>query len=332
MAVSENVITNNTENSAVLPSLCEVVFERRFNIGLTLDTSLGEFKSFLESHGKYIHSFFFSPPLGPAFQTRNIVDRQFRSASKEKLFWDMLALARSHGIKLEVLFNSVNLHDEDIEETGRLFEEHGISPDCVCFMEKYSSAVYKTFKGKEYVLSFNNGHVTPKNFDELIERINIDTVVLGGESIRDNALFSHIKSKGKKIILLLNNGCSFHCMTCNNGAALCKKVFDENRKKHSVEYLYALQSIFPSEIRDGTVDESLIDLFKISNRSSNISFTKGAMDSYITGNVKKYLRFNKTHYAYWGRLGHFWKHFPFMRLKKIVAYKEEILGHKIDVR
>ncbi len=307
-------------------------FEKKFNVGLTLDTNVKEFTTFLKDYGKYIYSFFFSLPLGSAFQTRNAVNRQFAFKKKEKLFWQMLNAIKEHDIRLELLFNTATLAEEDIIASKNLLEERGVKIDSVCFLLAHYQAVAKHFPDCEYVFSYNNGDICKTQFEKIISTTKVDTFVIGGAYIRDNAFFKQVKESGKKIIHLINNGCSFHCATCPiGGRKACKALFDKNRKTHSVEYLYALQSVFPCELRDGTIECEYIDLFKISNRSSNIKYTKGVIDSYVSGKVKKYVRFNKFNYAYWGRLGHFWNYFPFMRLKKIIAFKKEILGHDINV-
>lgn len=140
-------------------------------------------------------------------------------------------------------------------------------------------------------------------------------------------MFSYLHEQGKQTYLLLNNGCSFNCGTCNNVLSVCERSFLKNLEKHTVEYLYALQSIFPHELRDGTIDPTHICCFKISNRSSDLKFLRGVMDSYITGRVDDYVHADKNNYAFWGRAGYFWKYYSTMDLRKIRKYKEEIL-HK----
>ena len=106
------------------------------------------------------------------------------------------------------------------------------------------------------------------------------------------------------------------------------KTYQQNRKKHSVEYLYALQSILPNELFDGTIDLSSIDLLKFSNRTSSIDYTRKGLDSYISGNMLKYVR-NRRNYSLYARMQGFWRYFLFLRLRKIKEYKEEILGHSV---
>ncbi len=312
-------------------SVNDISWERRFNVGLTLDTNLKEFTNFLDRYGKNIYSFFFSTPIQCNLHSRDKISRQFSSEKKEKLFWEMLKIIKQYGIRLEVLFNMPNIGEDDVVACKKTLDEHKVVVDSVCFMEDCHDAVVKHFPNAEYVWSYNNGHFSEQAFEKVVTEKKYDTYVLGGANIRNNEFFGKVKGADKKIILLINNGCTFYCPRCSNKDGHCKKIFKKNLEKHSVEYLYALQSVFPNELIDGTIDSSLIDYFKISNRSSDIKYTKAVMDSYMSNKVKKYIRFNKSRYSYWGRLGNFWKYFYFFRLGKIKKYKEEILGHPINV-
>ena len=306
-------------------------FEKKFNIGLTLDTNIREFDEFLERYHRYIKSVYFSLPLGWRFHTRLVIAGQLLLPHKKKLFWQMLNKLQEYCIELELFFNTIFLNDRLIEKASNLLAKHNVSVDSVCFLGKYYQAVTKWFPGKKYIWSFNNGLRSTTEFDEAIANYQIDTVVLGSNFIRNNAFFRHVKELGKEVILLLNNGCSFNCATCNNTASSCQGAFDNNLTKHSVEYLYALQSIFPDELYDGTIDVDHVDCFKLSNRGNKLAFTQNAMDSYINRQVRCYLAKDCKSYAYWGRAGFFWKYFSTMDLDKIVEYKHEILHHPLDV-
>ena len=300
-------------------------FSKKFNIGLTLDTSLGEFKSFLDEYHPYIHSFYFSPPISRFFHTRTVVANEFLIPGKKRQFWRMLELIKEKGIELELLLNTLRLDDELIKKASEELSSHGIEIDSVCFIRGYYDSVLKYFPDKKYILSFNNGYQKKSEIDAVIEECKVDTFVLGSLFIRNNSFFSYLNERGKEVYLLLNNACSFNCETCNNVQSVCDKAFIENRKTHSVEYLYALQSIFPYELTDGTIDTEKVKCFKISNRSSNLKFIRGALDSYIGGEVRKYVMKDKNNYAFWGRAGFFWRHFKSMDLDVILSEKEKIL-------
>ena len=302
-------------------------FTKKFNIGLSLETGYGEFAAFLEQYHPYIHSFYFSPPVDPRFHTRTKVAQAFWLPGKKRQFWKMLELAKSYGIELELLFNTLRLDRELVGKAAQVLAEHEIEVDSVCFIDRYYEAVREFFPGKKYILSFNNGYQRKEQILQALDSYEADVFVLGSAFIRNNKMFEFLREQGKQTYLLLNNGCSFNCGTCNNVLSVCKQSFLKNLEHHSVEYLYALQSIFPHELRDGTIDPTNIACFKISNRSSNLKFLRGAMDSYITGRVDDYIREDKNNYAFWGRAGYFWKYYPTMDLEKIRQYKEQIL-HK----
>lgn len=307
-------------------------FEKKFNIGLTLSTNLKEFEEFLKRYRGYIHSFYFSPPLGRKFHTRTIIAQQMMFPHKVSLFWKMLHKIREYGIELELLLNTLCLDGDMIARASASLVSHGITPDSVCFLGQYAKAVERYFPNQKHIWSFNNGMRSPRELDQTIEQCSVDAFVLGSNFIRNNRFFRTVHERGKKVILLLNNGCSFNCETCNNVRSVCKSAFEQNLQHHSVEYLYALQSIFPDELRNGAIETEYVDLFKISNRGNKLSFVRNAMDSYIYGNVRSYLAKDTDSYAYWGRAGYFWKYFATMDLEEIVRYKRDILNMPIEVK
>ena len=306
-------------------------FSKKFNVGLTLDSSLSDFGKFLDEYHPYIHSIYFSPPVSRYFHTRSIVANEFLIPGKQRQFWRMLEMIKDHGIELELLLNTLRLDRSLIGRAAESLSRHNIEVDSVCFIESYYDSVCELFPDKKYIFSFNNGYQKKSQIDSVIDKYRSDVFVLGSLFIRNNSFFSYLDSRGKEVYLLLNNACSFNCETCNNIQSVCDRAFRENLKKHSVEYLYALQSIFPFELTDGTIDTSKIKCFKISNRSSNLRFIRGAMDSYIGGEVRSYVERDKNNYAYWGRAGYFWKYFSSMDLDRILEYKREILAAKRGV-
>lgn len=307
-------------------------FTKKFNIGLTLDTNIREFKAFLEEYHPYIHSVFFSPPFGAKFHTRTKVANQFLLVNKRATFWQMLELIKQYGIELELLLNTLCLDEKLIAKAADGLKKRGVEVDSVCFLEPYYPAVLKHFPDKKYIWSFNNGLRRESDVLNVIDNFRVDALVLGSSFIRNNSLFAKIASRGKQTYLLLNNGCSFNCATCNNTNSTCNQTFYDNLKKFSVDYLYALQSIFPNELHEGVIDGTNITCYKISNRSSNLAFIKGALDSYLNCEVRKYVAKSRLNYAFWGRAGYFWKYFGKLDLEKIIAYKQQILHREFIIK
>ncbi len=305
-------------------------FTKKFNVGLTLDTNYSQFASFLKKYHTYIHSFYFSPPVNRFFHTRSRITQAFWLPWKRRLFWRMLKLIHSYGIELELLFNTLRLTPDRIGQAAALLERHGVEVDSVCFLGEYYDAVRTYFPGKKYILSFNNGYQRKEQIQQALEQYQVDVFVLGSAFIRNNKMFAYLAGEGKQTYLLLNNGCSFNCGTCNNMQSVCEETFRKNLRNHSIEYLYALQSIFPEELRNGTIDPTHVQCFKISNRSSNLKFLQGAMDSYIHDRVEPYVQADKNNFAYWGRAGYFWKCYHKMDLETIRSYKRQILHYPSD--
>ena len=307
-------------------------FRKKYNIGLTLETNLYEFEVFLKNYSPYIRSVYFSMPLGKRAHTRSKTALQFMLPHKISLFWKMLYLLKEYGVESELLFNTLMIDRGIVERARALLDEKKYEVDSVCFLDGYYDLITEFFPEKEYIYSFNNGLRTRAQIDGIIDKRRVDKFVLASNFIRDNETFSHINERGKKVYLILNNSCSFNCATCNNTASLCGETFEKNLKTYSVEYLFALQSVFPDEIEKGLVDAKLVDCFKISNRSSNLKFAANALDSYINGDVKKFLKKDKNNFAIWGRAGFFWKYYHKMDLDKIVEFKKEILKTDIEIK
>jgi len=244
---------------------------------------------------------------------------------KKQAFWKMLSMIKKRGIELELLFNTLCIDGDLIKKAADALAVRGVDVDSVCFIKDYYDDVLKYFPNKKYIMSFNNGFRSRAEIDEVIRTYRADAFVLGSSFIRNNSFFEHLAAEGKEAYLILNNGCSFNCDTCNNTQSVCERSFTENLRTHSVEYLYALQSIFPSELHDGIIDTTHITCFKISNRSSDLRFIANAMDSYMNCEIMPYIEKSPKNYALWGRAGYFWRYFGKMDVNKILAYKEELL-------
>lgn len=302
----------------------------QFNVGLTLQTTVEQFDQLLADYGGVIASVYFSLPLGAHFHTRLNVERQFQSKKSVELFWELLACIQSHGIKLETLFNGYHLTDEEIKRAAETLDQRGIKVDHVGLLDRYYEVVNDYFPAQKKIFSYNNGIRTAAQFEEVNGRNDYDYYVFGNSCMRDEAMFQRVRDSGKKTILLVNNGCSFNCNWCKSNA--CIQTFERNLQEKSVEYLYALQSMFPCEILDGVVDVSNVDVYKISNRTSDVHYLRDCLESYTSGDVRRFVKKDKNNFAIWGRVGYFWKYFRSMDLERIIAYKQEILGQTLCVK
>lgn len=303
-------------------------FTKRFNVGLPLDSDEKSLDAFLTEYAKYIDEVYFSLPLGSKFHSRRAIQRQFTSKKVVDKFPRLLGLYRKHGVKLELVLNTNMLTREELQSARDYLDSFSLYPDSVCILEEYAPIIRDIFPNCNYILSYNSCVRTISEVDKV--QGEYDSWVVGSAGIRNNEMLKHITSRGSDVILLINNGCSFNCTWCVDQAN-CKPTFDKNKKKHSVEYLYALQSVMPFELYDGTIDVSLVKTFKISNRVSDLKYLKNCLDSYMQNNTTSYIKRSKFNYGLWGRLGWFWKYFPFFSLKRLKKYKEEIVGHEVEI-
>lgn len=301
-------------------------FSKKFNVGLPLDTEEKDFGDFLKVYSPFIDRIYFSLPLGEKFHTRSKIVEQFNKEETVSRFWRLILLTEEFGVKRELVLNTYKLNEKDVENAAEMLSDHRIDVHSVSFLDEYYGFIQKYFPNKEYIYSYNNGLLTK---DKLAEVKNeYEYMVLGSGNVRNNALFKAVKESGRKVLLLLNNGCSFNCPGCWESDN-CTARFNENLKTYPLDYLYALQSVMPFELYDGTIDLSLVDMFKLSGRSSDIGYLKRCMDSYMTGKVKKYLFLRPKNYNLWARLAHF-DPYARLNLKKIIKYKEQIVGHRIE--
>lgn len=307
----------------------EIDFTKKFNVGLTTRTSLRGADKFFKKYAPYINEVYFSAPLGDNFHTRRGIQRRFKKPRTVKKFWKLLDIILRHGIQLEMVLNTTMLTEADILSSRRLLDEHGVNISSVCFVSEYYDAVKKAFPDKKYICSFNN---LLRSVDDIQNvKGEYDSFVLGGALIRANDAFSYVRQSGAKVVLLLNNGCSFNCRGCRS-SKYCKPVFLSNLKEHSLDYLYALQSVLPPELYDGTIDVNQVDYFKISNRSSKLKYLQKCLDSYMTNSTEKYIRRGFINYSLWGRMGEFWPRYHKINKKKMLDCKAEILGHSLDIK
>ena len=305
-------------------------FNKVFNIGLPLQTNRNEFYDFISSYKEYIHSIYFSLPLGDRFHTREIICNQFKNEETINLFWDLLKMVQEAGIKLELLFNTYHLTDNDFIVSQEMIQRYNIHIDFVALLDSYYNKVKELFPAATYVYSFNNFYnfKSSDTINKIVE--NYDYCVLGRSHIRNNDLFKMLSSNGVNVVLLLNNGCSFNCLTCRK-SNLCNAVFLNNLKEYDINYLYALQSVMPFELHNGIINKNFVKLYKIASRSGDIDYLKKCMDSYINNRTFDYINESPQNYLLWCRLRHIGAFADNLDIKEILANKESIIGRPIGV-
>ena len=296
-----------------------------------MSASVEEYKHFIDLYKPYIHSIYFSLPLGAKFHTRSIIAQQFEDPEIQREFWDLLRLFNDHNIKLELVLNTYRLNEIDLLNAKKLLTDKGISVDFVSILDEYYESVKDLFPGIPVVYSFNNNCNFNNENALLAIKGKYEYIVVGRSFLRDNAAFRNLSEAGFKVVHLLNNGCSFNCKTCRESNE-CYSIFSRNLAKYDIEYLYALQSVMPFELYDGSIQTQYISVYKISNRSSGLRYLQRCLNSYLNNRVLDYLNIDKLNLALWCKLRHITKYCYDMDIDKIFSYKEEILRHNIIVK
>ncbi len=302
----------------------ESYFEKKFSVGLAMDTTLKEFEEFLGKYSYFIDNMYVSPPLGDQYHGREHIKEQFHDPDKVALFWELAELIQHYQISLEVVFNTELLGIEDFQRTKEEFDKRNIGIDKIAVFDKYIKDVKALFPKARIVKTVNEMPNSLAEF-ELIPDV-YDEVVVGRQFIREKEVLQIISSQLHAVpVLLINNGCSFHCGGCRE-MSHCENIYKQDNKVWASEYLYAQQSIFPYELHEGYLDITNIGLFKLSTRNADTDFTARCMDSYIKNNAEELVKEKKFNYLLWARLKWHIEHFDEFDYNRIVEIKSKMYG------
>ncbi len=286
-----------------------------------LDASPFEYYSFFERYSLYIHSLYFSLPLGKRFHTREYIADQFEQIDNIKRFWSILEVAKQLCIPLELVLNTNGLSEKDIYNAFELLYSKNIAVDYINILDKYYDCVKTVDNSTKLIYSYNN--FLNSMADIPIDH-NYEYIVIGGKNIRNFSIFSEIHNRSN-IIFLLNNGCNHFCDWCKPSHIHCKTMFDNNRNTYSIEELYAIQSIMPYELTHQLIPLKDSDLLKINCRNANMMYLEGCLISYVNDlNFEVVYSEGRKALSYWSRLAWFYPFFDSMNLEKIMQYKDNI--------
>lgn len=295
---------------------------KKFSFGISLGISIDEYKKIIYKYGKYIKSVYFSLPYGDEFHTRKAVIKEYNKKNARQRLIRILELFKDNGIELEVVINQYNLDNEKILNALKEFSKV-IKFNTICCLDEYVSAVKEHYTNK-IIYSFNNKNLQEKDIYGISQSYNM--VVVSREFMRNLEMLKKIKDCGMKTKLLLNNGCSFNCLSCRLGNEKCKEVFYNELLKNTAQELYAKQSFFPWELKklfeeQKKININVIDELKISNRPCTFEYLNDCLESYIYNkNEKKYINKTYKNYHLWGRqsnLTPFFREFNLEQINKI---------------
>lgn len=286
-----------------------------------LDASPSEYYSFFERYGLYIHSLYFSLPLGKRFHTREYIAEQFERIDNIKRFWSILEVAKQFCIPLELVLNTNGLSEKDIYNALELLYSRNTPVEYINILDRYYDCVRTINKSAKLIYSYNN---FLNSLSDVPSTHYYDYIVVGGKNIRNFSIFSEVHNRCN-IIFLLNNGCNHYCGWCKPSHIHCEAMFERNRSMHSIEELYAMQSVMPYELTHQLIPLKDSDLLKINCRNANMMYLEGCLVSYVNDmNFELINSEGRKALSYWSRLAWFYPFFNLMDLKKIMQFKDNI--------
>lgn len=292
----------------------------KYSIGLSLKISIDQYNYIFDKYNNYIKSIYYSPPLGNKYHSRSSIGKQLENEQNVEKLYKILELAKIKGILCDCVLNCPSLKNDDIV-VALEFLKSNIYIDQITCLQQHIDVVDKYFPHIEKIYSFNN-NLNINNLEHISKKFK--TIVAGKSFLRYPELLSKIYNYGFDLKLLVNNGCSFNCYGCSSGSRKCEQVFYKNLENFDINYLYALQSFYPSELRKllDTVNFP-IESIKISNRTDDYNYLINCLNSYIN-NDESYCLKDKKDYRLWCRLGHFNDYLNCLDDEKIKLLKKEM--------
>lgn len=302
-------------------------FKKRFSIGLVLDDSLADYRSFLTQYASFIDTIYFSLPLGDRFHGRPQIAQQFKNPETVSRFWEILRLIPDFGIKIEPVFNTNHLNADDLYQAAELLGKQKIEINKLAITDDLYESAVKFFPRKGLIYSISNYGTITKKLAENSHKYN--EIVIGRNCIRDIDAYEIVRKRNEDVLLVLNDGCSFTCEgLCSehgsNASSYCEQNFKKAVEKSNVEYVYALQSVMPFEIHEQLLPLNSIRYFKLSTRNSDLAYIRKCLDSYIY-NIQEVDRTRGSlEYFLWARLTWFSPYYQSMDAERIISLKRKL--------
>lgn len=293
------------------------IYKNRFSIGLSLAISVDEYKQIIEKFGDYIYGIYFSPPLGKQFHSRHVIAEQLEMKENVDRLFQVLELFEHCGFVVDADINMSPLTNEDIESFIEFIKQNKIVTE-ITAIEPYGKVIHQFLPNMKMLYSFNNFYSGEKVPDYY------ETIVLGKKYLKDYQSINSLIASGKKVKLLINNGCSYNCGTCRNGTKQCFKTVSDNLKMESVNELYAKQTLFPWELYElvRRIDNNNNLIFKISNRTSGFSYLYKCLKAYTEFQyIHPYIDEGIHNYALFSRIGPMEAHFDELNYEMIEHIK-----------
>lgn len=294
-----------------------------FSVGLNLDAEIDELKAFFVENADILCSVYYSLPLGKSFYTRNGLEAEYKG-SDEKLL-KIIGIIKETGIRTEVALNT-RLSKDQLETAIEYMNRHHMDPDEIVCRNSSFPLLHAAYPKSEFISCYNNGT------EEVLDEFN--SIVLGQGYLRNPEQRLKWHERGYRIILMLNNGCSFLCDPRYCNQERCRIMYEKTRQKLSISQIYALQSFFPEELRALAQDPIFFSYrFKLSTRPFGLKYTRDALRAYAYALSAPKERFFEdcNNYLLFGALTILANNFCNMDYNEIVTYKKGLSPLKDEI-
>lgn len=256
---------------------------KSINLGVSLNMEAKDYEQIFSKYGEYICSIFFSLPfygIGksgernlPFTNRRDICEQLEKKENVTKLV-EILKIAERYSIKKDAVINGSGLTDEDVLNSFGFLKK--IKPDELTIMDEHKHLYKKEFKNVPLVYSFNN-----KRIYDFTDN-TYEMYAFGKDFLWDERKRQLIYNSGKKLMLLLDNGCSQICPGCFHIDVMCEYFFGKRLEKLSIEELLAEQLFLPEDVQTlcENFDTTKI-VYKLSTRRCTKEDMELLLESYI---------------------------------------------------
>ena len=302
--------------------------KKKFSIAVSFgQITPHEYIFLLDKYKEYIRDIYFSPTESIRYQTRNKIYDFANTTNEERrsMLQKVLSFAKNHNIACNMTLNAPMI---SAIEQAHMYQSYStlFQIDRVTTTQEIAQCLREQGSNSKLICSYNEGITTRKHLLNIIESGLFDSIVLGGKFLRDITTFNLIKKKGLQTILMLNTGCCMNCASfckIRNGK-YCVDLFNTNVNKIGVERMYAIQSVFPEEIRDFYLQTDVIDTYKLASRPIDYYELDKLLQSYISCDSKSYIEKSKTNYHLYGRLAHFIPHYQSFNYETMLSIKKSL--------
>lgn len=302
--------------------------KQRFSLAVSFgDITPEEYIGVLEEYKYYIHDIYFSPTENLKFQTRKRI-YDFNETSDEErksMLQKVITYAHNNDIECCMTLNTPLVSTHEQVDTFERYQSY-MQIDHLTTTLNVAKIIRQRSINIPLICSYNEAITNKEHLMNIVKEGIFEAIVLGGQFLRDLHTFEFLKKNGLKTILMLNTGCCVNCTSyCKNlNKNYCINLFNKNKKKYGIEYMYAQQSIFPEEIQEHFLLSNSVNIFKLASRPIKVNELNNLLSTYVSLDSKSYIEKSKQNYHLYGRLALFSPYYDTLDYNSISNIKKDI--------